>query len=79
METIYITDFSLVIVLLILNNSGNKDFFYENSRFFSITRFFFFSFLHLDKIFTIDYFKNNFMQTGNIVYYKHRPLLFEKN
>ena len=40
--------------------------------------FFFLVLLVLDKIFTIDYFKNNFLQTGNIVYYKHRPVLFEK-
>ncbi|MBK8395965.1 MAG: DUF1574 domain-containing protein [Leptospiraceae bacterium] len=40
--------------------------------------FFFIVLLVIDKIFTLDYFNNNFLQTGNIVYYKHRPLLFEK-
>ena len=51
----------------------------KNSRIFLYyPLFFFLGLLGLDKIFTIDYFKNNFLQTGNIVYYKHRPLLFEK-
>lgn len=40
--------------------------------------FFFLVLFVIDKIFTIDYFKNNFLQTGNIIYYKHRPILFEK-
>lgn len=40
--------------------------------------FFFLCLLAFDKIFTIEYFKTNFLQTGNIVYYKHRPTLFEK-
>lgn len=39
---------------------------------------FFLVLIGLDKFFTLDFFKNNFVQTGNIVYYKHRPLLFEK-
>jgi Protein of unknown function (DUF1574) len=51
----------------------------KNSRvFLYYPLFFFIVLLSVDKIFTIDFFKNNFMQTGNIVYYKHRPLLFEK-
>ncbi|HNE07619.1 MAG TPA: DUF1574 domain-containing protein [Leptospiraceae bacterium] len=51
----------------------------RNSKFYLYYPLLFFLVLiGLDKIFTIDFFKDNFLQTGNIVYYKHRPLLFEK-
>ncbi|MBE7411663.1 MAG: DUF1574 domain-containing protein [Leptospiraceae bacterium] len=32
----------------------------------------------IDKIFSISFFKERFLQTGNAVYYKHRELLLEK-
>jgi hypothetical protein len=39
---------------------------------------FFISLFLVDKIFTLDFFKNKFLQTGNVVYYRHREILFEK-
>lgn len=32
----------------------------------------------VDKVFTLPFFKKEFLQTGNVVYYRHRELLFEK-
>ncbi len=32
----------------------------------------------LDKIFLLPFFQDRFLQTGNVVYYKHREILFEK-
>ncbi len=32
----------------------------------------------LDKVFLLPFFNENFLQTGNVVYYKHREILFEK-
>jgi hypothetical protein len=39
---------------------------------------FLFLFFLFTQIFSISFFKNQFLQTGNVVYYKHRPVLFEK-
>lgn len=32
----------------------------------------------VDKVFTLSYFKKEFLQTGNVVYYRHREELFER-
>lgn len=39
---------------------------------------FFLILLGLDKIFTLEFFRKDFLQTGNVVYYRHREILFEK-
>ncbi|MCB1191229.1 MAG: DUF1574 domain-containing protein [Leptospiraceae bacterium] len=36
------------------------------------------AFFLLDKIFLLDYFQKEFLQTGNVVYYRQRHLLFER-
>ena len=35
-------------------------------------------FFLLDKIFLLDFFKNDFLQTGNVIYYQHRKMLLER-
>jgi hypothetical protein len=37
-----------------------------------------FSIYFLDKIFSLPFFTEKFVQTGNVVYYKHREILFKK-
>ncbi len=50
----------------------------KNKLFLYIPLLYILSIFFIDKIFNLDYFKKNFLQTGNAIYYKHREILYEK-
>jgi hypothetical protein len=50
----------------------------RNKLFLYIPLLYILSIFFLDKIFSIDFFKKNFLQTGNVIYYKHREILYEQ-